>query len=459
MKFVLLLLLSVAPFLSANGDTDGTEFVLSFANVFNSKAEYNHHIVYYSNDNGVSVIVNWRFLSLATGQFKTGSVTLQPYSLGRTEFNYADILWTNYGGFGQVSDVPDTRILVTASSPIKLIGQYYYQGKYHDSHNLEDLYLVPSINAWGKNYKVQLPEPSGGHFRLIQLLPYKQDAQVTIQLYISGKLQTTTQISLTAAAGTDQHTIVAEYHPALINSSWIITSDVNIGVLAASTCVDTSKRCDYVAYSPMPVAAWDGVHSSSVVDQQFVLIENTHQIFIYPPVTTANQIPITVSSESGQVIKGKSSTLTAIQYFPGNTLEFETKSPASGLGVSRLLINGDQLIGSDAGGCLMNVIPVSSFVTGRTFFGTYGTNNYIEIYILEKDMSTLTLNNQPIASYNAHVRPMATTNSLYVGIIVDLDKINKAPYLINSTKKYIAYYVNLWAGRQACYELSYNAIH
>uniref|UniRef100_A0A0N5CGW2 IgGFc_binding domain-containing protein n=1 Tax=Strongyloides papillosus TaxID=174720 RepID=A0A0N5CGW2_STREA len=430
--------------------TIGTEFVFSYANI-DRKHETDHYKFFLTNDNNVSTIVNMQWWSIKKNAQQTASFTLKPYGVDSYEFKKEDILFTQYSGYGQISEVPENRIMLTASSPIRIVSQVWTK-----KPDFQDLYLVPCTKSVGKNYMVQLPEPSENEFQLIQLLPLKQDAYVNVTHYVNGKFLTKSTTTLKANMGNDQQVMVRQYHPTMINSSYLIEASVPIAIVAAVTCVSTQSGCDYTAYMPQQLASWDGVTTNTYPDNKFLLTENTKNVFIYPPATGAQSIPIQANNENTTVLSNNIPTLYTYQYNPSGTVEYQITTVSSSLRASRHLINGDYILGSNGGSCLTNILSLSNFITGRTFFAPYRPSSFIEVYTKETNMNSIYLNNIPLVNLKSHVRVLSVTKYAYVALIIDLSQLNADSYLLYSDDKYIAYYIDTWENKMACYELGYN---
>lgn len=341
--------------------------------------------------------------------------------------------------------------MVSASSPIRIVSQVWTKRPYY-----QDLYLVPCTKSLGKNYMVQLPEPAQNEYQLIQLLPLKQNAIVNVTHYVNGKFLTKSTTVLKANMGNDQQVMVRQYHSTLINSSFLIEASVPIAVVAAVTCISTSSGCDYTAYMPQQLASWDGKTIDKYSDDKFLLTENAKNIFIFPPLTSANSISISANNERSNMVTESISTHYSYQFNPSGTAEYEITTNSSSLRASRHLLNGDYIIGSNGGSCITNILSLSNFITGRTFFAPYRSSSFIEIYTKETNLNSIYLNNIPLINLKSHVRVLEVTNYRYAALIIDLSQLNAPTYLLYSNDKYIAYYIDTWSNKMACYELAYN---
>ncbi|CEF70295.1 Hypothetical protein SRAE_2000492800 [Strongyloides ratti] len=430
--------------------TLGTEFVFSYANI-DRRYEKDHYKFFITNDNNISTIVNLQWWSIKKNVMKTASFSLKPYGHDDWEFDKEDVLFTKYSGYGQISEVPENRIMISSSSPVRVVSQVWT--KHPD---FQDLYLVPCTKSLGKNYMIQLPEPSENELQLVQFLPLKQDTIVNVTHYVNGVFLTKTTAVLKANMGNDQQVMVRQYHSTLINSSFLIEASLPIAVVGAVTCVPTSSGCDYTAYMPQQLASWNGVTMNKYMDDKFLLTENAKNVFIYPPITQDTSISISANNEKSNVLTQNISTLYSYQFNPSGTAEYQITTMSSSLRASRHLLNGDYIIGSNGGSCVTNILSLSNFISGRTFFAPYRPSSFIEIYTKETNLNNIYLNNIQLLNLKSHVRVLSVTKYTYVAVIIDLSQLNAETYLLYSNDKYIAYYIDTWEKKMACYELAYN---
>uniref|UniRef100_A0A0N4ZGL9 IgGFc_binding domain-containing protein n=1 Tax=Parastrongyloides trichosuri TaxID=131310 RepID=A0A0N4ZGL9_PARTI len=447
--FITLLLISIPKIIAAT-DTIGTEFVLSFANL---KLIADYYTIVCTNDNNYTATANIKWWSLLLNMEVEDFLFIEAHGYNEYSFNKYEVLYTSYSGYGEINFVPENRIMINSDLPISVVASFHNR-----CPNLKNLHLVPSIPSLGQNYMVQLPEPSRDQFQIIQFLPLKNDTLIEITHYVNGIYLSKSTLVLKSKFGSTQHVMVRQQHTSIENSSFLIQATKPIAVVATVTCVKTKFACDYVAYMPQSLPLPENEIPNENSGKIFALTSNTDSVYIYPQGAEYADIFITVSNDNKYDISENISTYYPYEFLSTSTLEYQIVAFNSSLRASRFVseLHEAPLYGSNDGACITNLPPISCFITGKILFALYDSRRFIEVYTDVRNMYNMFINDISIYKFNPKTRVLVTTDFMYAAFEVDLSKLFGTTATLYSDGIYMAYYIDTWGAKLACYELGYN---
>uniref|UniRef100_A0AC35UCW5 IgGFc_binding domain-containing protein n=1 Tax=Rhabditophanes sp. KR3021 TaxID=114890 RepID=A0AC35UCW5_9BILA len=420
-QHLLLLLGSLVAGTCFAADTDGTQFILAFAN--------GNHDLY--------------------NKLTSASLIVMPIH-NNSEIFY---VFDNPSGPTVTHTNIDPRVTVTCSTPVKLLA------KVGDKYNgWGDILNIPSIEMAGTNYIIQTPTSTFGDLAMALILPLELDVTVSlsIRIYMNDKLQLLKQVNVNSTLGEKQLTVgsFVDSNDASVNSTFVITASSPVVIQLISPLSSSSnnpKLCgvscyrDYASMIVPPVVKATCGALLSHPDMRVLTSEYSLLMFIAPPNAQSCNEDFTfkVFDDIDPII----GTEFTVDSFGSSDVALSTRNQIGVVSYTAQLpatrfggwVQEDGL--TSYGHFLTYVPSTTEYVIGKTNFFTYATGCLLEIYISAKDndLMTMKLDNVPFNSLDFDKKHLAMFDKAYVRFL-----INVTGYGLHSFKaeqKYVAYVI------------------
>uniref|UniRef100_A0AC35U789 CUB_2 domain-containing protein n=1 Tax=Rhabditophanes sp. KR3021 TaxID=114890 RepID=A0AC35U789_9BILA len=416
-NLVALLVLGLVCNLGDAVDSDGTDFVFSYAQYSETP---------FAKTATASVIVipsinaptYCNFSYLQTTILKQTTLVTVPVFGKNNEysFNFNDVVLNPYYEPYEVMQeiVADFRIFAKCTQKVKLIGRIS-----DPLNSYGDFFLIPSLTLAATKYVLAMPSSSAYRLGSLSFLPVSKagDITITVMAYVDnnpyGQLQTFTYDT---AVGKDQ-SFISFMFDEFVNSSVVITSSTPMMILLSAPSVTTSpqptsycgKTCfqDYVAFMPIGSSLKKCGSTTTLPEERFITHHYASRIYVSPPHvddSCNDNSKITVYDDitdlAGRAVPVSKSGATAISLINKNQTGFLTYEGEMSTYRLGSIVQGD---GMTAFGHFASYLPsIQEWITGPTQFYTLAKDCVLELYISAPviNLKFVTIDGIPLANLN-----------------------------------------------------------
>uniref|UniRef100_A0AC35TT48 IgGFc_binding domain-containing protein n=1 Tax=Rhabditophanes sp. KR3021 TaxID=114890 RepID=A0AC35TT48_9BILA len=322
--------------------------------------------------------------------------------------------------------VKDPRIIIEASSDVKIIARYYTDNDGVSASG--DAYLLPTTDLIGNSYYISLPKALDKSNQLVSIMATEfQDVKGTAKVYSFGVLQYTFDFNLESTFGSDQATLVT--NSMMLDTSIHIEANGPFYVTAVVPRVDLSRLSmnaasgksgdvsDYVAFMPAPISTYDC--TTTLSKDEVHLITNAYSKFIYVAPNdlkcedNINSLSVTCFQGKDSPVKETISSNSGSKYTIFIVPQFAILSHYTGTSMSRVggTMDANILYLTNA---FINTIPeTTQYLTGPTNFVTFSASSFLEIYGINLDKSTFMIDGKNVPNAIIAQYPLDIINPAY----------------------------------------------
>uniref|UniRef100_A0AC35TP57 IgGFc_binding domain-containing protein n=1 Tax=Rhabditophanes sp. KR3021 TaxID=114890 RepID=A0AC35TP57_9BILA len=452
----LLLLLSaaVASFPSSHTDAyEGQRFVATFSGYNSPQPRNNILDLIFIPIGGKSVLVTITYFSLKTNNVTQILVnTPQDGSASKQKMSYNDVVTDNLNFMNALNSVPDSRIMITASDPIKVVSSYLNANIALNKNPVGDAFLVPGVQMAGNTYVVRMPKALVDQVQLISIVSIDKTATGSIRSYSNGKDNNDkVPFVLKSAPGSDQQTYVGDADG--VDRVFYIESNQPIVVTVTVTCADLSfasgkaaglkgDTCDFVSYVASPIGQYDCASVLSAPETRVITSAYTGSVYDAPFDSCHNALGVTVVNDANPTNGANDQLLSHVgNAYPLDGVkvtELGVESVNTFTSMARVGVIRDIATKNVINSLFMSYVPeTTQYQTGPTKFYTFSDNNILEVYGMNLDATTFQLDNIKMTDDKIEKVKLNLFNNIFSSYIIQIP--TQGIHTFSCGGNYIAY--------------------